>query len=379
MADAFPIGQEEDILSFPYNSEDLRDAGGGIMTNPDGIVLGDRMYDADDEANIMKLFFRNGVFPNPLADVPDNGNSQWLQVVSRHNSMVLTLRIGAGFVEGRRCIVKRDLEFPVAPSHLTMGRRDIVVLRHDLIARTCFPFYIPGVAANTPQVPTLVRNDDVWDIQLCMITVHPNALTITQANILDTRMDTSVCGFVTGLVSTVDTRTLFLQIHALVEEMEQSQANWVANFRDHWDTDQGDWVARWRQIHEDWVAQERANIEAIIHDFRLLLGQIETQLFTFINHDFDADWAKRGCKRTPDFSYPYEYRGVMYNAIRETWTVMLTGMLLAEQISIFTPDAAVVLTRFFPWEVVEGNNTIVTTAWENTQITAWNTLATEVM
>jgi len=356
MNERIRLGEEAEVLSFPYNAEDLRDDGGGIVTNEDGIVIGDRMYDADDEALVMKQFIANGVFPNPMVSVPNNTNSQGMRVLA-HSGMTLTLRQGAAFVEGRRCVLKRDISVPVPASNTTLGRRDIVIVRHDVVARTCWPELVVGIPAISPQVPALVRNDDIWDIQLCVIAVNPNATAVTNANITDTRMDNNVCGFVTSLVTQVDTRDLFLQIQAQVQEI----LAWWADERRTWDVKQDLWEAEWLA----WYGNQRAEFERLGAEIRGLIQALETQSFNLVNHDFDADWARRGCVLHRDPS----------NFFRETWTVESTSMLLAVRTTTFNNGLIQIHTQFFPWQVVEGSTTIQTTAWQQTrELLDWDTM-----
>ena len=110
---AIPIGHEVDMLFFPYNSE----------INDEGVQ--DRLYDSQDWAEYFRQFISNGVYPNPATG---------LRVDSIHNSMVLTVRTGAAFLRGRFYLQKRDFQFAINPAHLTLGRRDIVVCRHNIIA-----------------------------------------------------------------------------------------------------------------------------------------------------------------------------------------------------------------------------------------------------
>ena len=241
---AIPIGEQEDMLYFPYNSE--------IATDIFGQEYEDRLYDSQDFADYFRQFVGNGVFPNPATN---------LRVDSVHNSMVLTLRRGSAFLQGRFYLQRRDFEFAVQPAHLTMGRRDILVCRHDIIARTSQLFYIPGVPASIPQLPQITRTDDVFDLQLCTITVNPNAQVITQANIFDTRPDNAVCGFVTGLIHQVDTSILFQQYQQFFNEQ----------------------VAFWNQRLNDLNAQWNAWRNEVSN----LIASLETQSFALINNNFD--------------------------------------------------------------------------------------------
>ena len=330
---ATPIGNEEEMLFFPYNSE-IDDFGGR-----------DRLYDAQDWADERRQFLSNGVYPNP---------SNGLRVESVNSSMVLTLRTGSAFIEGFTYVQarRRDFTFAVAPAHLTLGRRDIVVIRHDIIARTIQPFYIEGTPAATPLVPGIVRDDDVFDLQLCTITVNPNAQAITQANILDTRPNNALCGFVTGMVESVDTTELFFQYETYLNERVTFWEAWQDNKELEWDT----WYRNWIAEREQWTEDQTAYFAGLGNEIRDLIQALETGSFTLINNNFD-DWSvRRGCdrvtKRNPDGS------------ISETLTVVALDYVLATRVTTREANGDILETvRFYPWEIVEGNVTTLSTAF----------------
>ena len=316
---AIPIGHEVDMVFFPYNSE----------INDEGAQ--DRLYDSQDWADYFRQFIGNGVYPNP---------SSGLRVDSIHNSMVLTVRMGSAFLRGRFYLQRRDFQFPVAPAHLTLGRRDIVVCRHNIVARTSQLFYIPGTPAITPQVPAITRNDDVFDLQLCTITVNPNAQSITQANILDTRLNNAVCGMVTGLIQQVDTTQLFNQYQTFLNQQiafwNQQQTNW-------------------QNGHIAWTNQQQAYFDSRREEMSNLIRALETQSFTLINNNFD-DWSvRRGCNRDTTFAA----NGNITETLR---VVALNNWILATRTTVFNADGSISETvTFNPWQRSEGANPAITT------------------
>jgi|GEM_PF-1561127 len=351
-----PIGEKEDMLFGPYNAEIMLDDMGQPIFDVLGIPEVDRQYDSTDYALFQRQVISNGVFPNPLVFPPTGANSAGLQIMSFNNSMVLTMRTGAAFVEGRYYIAPVEFTFPVPQAHLTLGRRDIVVIRHDVVARTCQPFLIPGTPSATPQPPALVRTDDVWDLQLCMITVNPNAHQITQANIQDTRPNNNVCGFVTGLVHAVDTRTLFAQMQADLNE----QVAFFNQQRAAWQTQQNNWIAQQNQ----WTAEQRQLFETLGREIRELIIAMETGSFTLFNHNFD-DWSvRRGCDYSTVFT-----ASVITTAIR----VVALNFILATRTTTFNADGTILTSiTFGPWTHTEGNVTTETRQITITQRTIFN-------
>ena len=322
---AIPLGSTEDMLYFPYDSE--RDENG----------IDDRLYDSQDWADYFRQFIGSGVYPNPATG---------LRVDSVHNSMVLTVRVGAAFLNGRTYVQRRDFQFPVQPAHLTLGRRDIVVCRHDVVARTSQIFYIPGTPSAVPAVPPIVRTDDVFDLQLCTITVNPNAQVITQANILDTRPNNAVCGFVTGLIQQVDTTSLFNQYLVFLNEQI---AIWEARMAEH----------------RQWVTGQQNNFQQIEDEIRNLILAMETQTFDLINNNFDDLSVRRGCDRVTAFNDN--------GSITETITVVAQDFVLATRNTAFNADGSITETiTFNPWETMDGNVKTLTTAFTVTKRTMFN-------
>jgi len=326
------------MLSFPFNAEE------------DEFGEPDRTYDASYFMDNQSLFLVNGVYPKP----PEHMRIKTLQ--SRAiGGMVVTLESGAGFVNGATFVLFQDEDFAIDESHLTLARRDSIVLRLDKIARTLAPHYVPGTPSLNPTRSTLARTDDRWELLLCEITIPANAQQVTQANILDTRPSTELCGFVTGRPISVDTEDIFLQYETFLNEQ-------IAM-----------WKARHGQQAVDWqeqMTQQQADFNARYIKVRDLIGMLETQTFDIVNHDFDADWNKRGCIYQRDAD----------NFFRETWTVTATDMLLAERTTTFDNGLMQIHTKFYPWEMVEGNTTVKTLAWEQTRnLLDWATMKWEVV
>ena len=321
------IGNEQDMLYFPYNSE----------MGADG--MRDRLYDAADWRDNFALFISNGVFPNP---------SNGLRVESTGSGMVLRLRAGNGWIRGGSFVGRRNFEFAVEPAHLTLNRRDVVVLRHDVIARKTLPLYIMGNPASSPVVPPLLRTDDVFDIRLCEIAVNANVQSITQANITDTRPNNAVCGFVTGLVHTVDTTDLFVQYETFLNEQialwEQRKSDQMAQW------------AEWTAGREQWTEEQREHFERLGEEIKAQILALETQSFTLINNNFD-DWSvRRGCDRVTEFNAD--------GSITETIHVVALDFVLATRETVFNADGSITESiTFNPWEITEGSVTTLSTAF----------------
>ncbi len=193
-------------VSFPFDS-----------VQADGID--DRVYYAEDFKRYFKQFLKNGVYPNPSTN---------LKVEALNDNMILSVNLGSAFINGTcYSVIEDKLNITVSDAHISYNRKDIVVVSLNETDRTVNILYKEGVASASPQAPTITRNADIYELKLCEITVKSGVNRITQADILDTRLDNSVCGFVTGLVETVDTTELFNQyetyLNQKIEEWKQTQ------------------------------------------------------------------------------------------------------------------------------------------------------------
>ena len=161
----------------------------------------DRVFNSADFARMFAMFFMNGVYSSP---------SDCLQVMSS-SGMVVAVKPGTGYVKGRVYENDADLAITINTANANYNRKDIIVLRLDLTDRDIKVLYRPGTASASPVAVDLVRTEDIHDLKLAEIFVGSGVTTITQANITDTRIDTSVCGYVDNVIKNVDTTTIFNQ------------------------------------------------------------------------------------------------------------------------------------------------------------------------
>ena len=192
-------------LSFPFDS--VLDENG----------QDDRLYCSQDFATYFANFISNGVYPNP-------SNALKIENI---NGLLVKAKAGSGFINGYGYVLNEDLEITLNTANATYTRKDIVVLRLDLVNRHIKIYVKEGTPSSSPQIPTITRNDDIYELKLAEITIKPATQTITQADILDTRLNKSVCGIVSSVVETVDTTELFNQyetyLNQKIEEWKQTQ------------------------------------------------------------------------------------------------------------------------------------------------------------
>lgn len=163
----------------------------------------DRVYSAEVFAEYFASFIANGVFPDPATN---------LQVVANTvNDMNVLVSTGMGWINGYYC--KNDGSYPLAiqAANGTLNRIDAVVIGWSQSDRTITAYVKTGVAASAPTAPSLERSADRYELMLATITVNAGVTKITQSMITDKRPDSSVCGWVAGVVQQIDATNLFAQ------------------------------------------------------------------------------------------------------------------------------------------------------------------------
>lgn len=168
-------------------------------------VNGDRVYLAEDFAVFFSTLIANGVFPNPSTN---------LQVlVNEEFPMTITIPPGNAWINGYLYWNPDNLVKTLAPAY-TNPRIDRVVTRWVSNTREIRSFVVTGIPGAVPVAPELTRNSDVWELAIADILVSNGAVSITQSNITDLRLNTVFCGIVHGVVDQVDTTTIFNQYQA---------------------------------------------------------------------------------------------------------------------------------------------------------------------
>ena len=228
--------------SFPF------DAVEGVDGTPD------RIFYAEDFANYFKQFIGNGIYPNPSTN---------LQVQSINNNMVLTVQSGSAFINGYGYINNEPLEVMISTANSAYARIDIIVLQLSYIDREIKVIYKEGIPKSNPIKPELVRNDDVYELQLAVINVKSGATAITQADITDTRLDTKVCGVVVAVVDNVDTEALYTQyetyLNSKIAEWDETKAQQTIDFNNQMTAQQEEFNTQHNEI-DAWYADIQTSL-----------------------------------------------------------------------------------------------------------------------
>lgn len=186
----------------------------------------DRVYNSDQISNMFEGLISDGVFES----VDD------AMIVKAKSGM--TIEVGAGRATVGSKWIKNDakLDITLQASHLTLNRYSAIVIRADYQNRTIEIVEKVGTAATSPTKPAIEKSQTIEEKCLAYIYVGKGVAAITQANITDTRTDSNICGFVTGVVKQVDTSELFLQWQTAYEQFYNQMLAWQNEQKSLFDT-----------------------------------------------------------------------------------------------------------------------------------------------
>lgn len=182
-------------------------------------VNGDRKYNADQMSQYFKGLISNGVFANI-------GGS--MAVVADGQSMSVNVLTGRAVIDCKW--IENDAAFPltISQSHATLPRYTAVVVQLDSVERLIRITTKDGTPASTPEEPEI---DSATELCLAMILVPAQSNTVIQSRVIDKR-GSSLCLWVTGLITQLDTSELFLQwqsaFNNYFEEMTAAFDDWFS-------------------------------------------------------------------------------------------------------------------------------------------------------
>lgn len=164
-------------------------------------IEGDRVYDADSMTDWLKPFFVTGVF---------NGQMQ----VTANDDMSVTVAKGYCNIGGKVKNFLNATTLDLETASGTLDRIDTVVLRRNDTDRDIQLLVVTGGYAANPQPTAPVRSGAYYDLVLAQIRVNHGSVAITQAEITDTRADSSLCGWVVATVTEIDFSQITAQFSA---------------------------------------------------------------------------------------------------------------------------------------------------------------------
>lgn len=185
-------------------------------------VNGDRKYNAWWFAKYFSTFIGNGVFPNPSTN---------LQVVSNENMRVV-VKPGSGWIDGYFIFSDGDHVLSLDVADGVLKRIDRVVMRLNHLTRKIEIVVKKGTFASSPVAPTLQRDANAYELALADVLINNGVTQITQANITDQRLNSTLCGIVHGTVNQVDTTTIFNQYQAWFNDIKGSVTGELVAFQE---------------------------------------------------------------------------------------------------------------------------------------------------
>lgn len=167
------------FYSYPFESQNT-----GTPEHP----VYDRAITAENERQFNKLRYTNGVFIESSLD--DD-----LQVIPG-NGMSVKVSKGGCHIEGALAYNDNAITLSLEAASATLRRIDRIVARFNTSTnvRSIMVYVKTGTNATNPVAPALQRESNFWEIGLADITIPAGATSISASNILDTRMDDSLCG-----------------------------------------------------------------------------------------------------------------------------------------------------------------------------------------
>lgn len=192
---------------------------------------GDRLYTADQMSAIFNGLITDGVYEsvtNKLAVEPNNG-------------MTVQINTGRGWFGGKWVDNDSPYLITLEDSDVTLNRYAAICVRADVNynARTAEPYVKYSALATYPVKPTMERSETVKEYCLAYVYIKAGTSSITASNIEDTRANSNLCGWVTGLIKQVDTKTLWAQWEALfgdfMDAKESEFTEWYNSLVDYID------------------------------------------------------------------------------------------------------------------------------------------------
>lgn len=159
---------------------------------------GDRKYNADSMTEWLRPFFTTGVF------------NAGLQVVANSN-MTVTIQPGHVNIGGKVRDFKAPTILDLETASGTLNRIDNIIVRRDDVNRDIYLMVQTGGLSANPTAPSIIRSNGIHDLKLAEVYISAGNISITQANITDTRMIKEVCGWVTATVTEMDFTQIYVQ------------------------------------------------------------------------------------------------------------------------------------------------------------------------
>lgn len=322
---------------------------------------GDRKYNAEDMTQPYKRLVSDGVYAMPAGQLK----------VTAAGGMKIQVSAGAAKI-GSRWLESDAIEtFTLDPSDVALNQIYSVVIRDDNSenVRSGSIALKKGSLASNPIAPEIERSENITELKIAEVRVNKLVEEVTDADIKDTRADTTVCGWVTGLIEQVDTSDLFTQWESAYEQEHQRQQEQITN--NQWEFD------RWfDNVKDTFLTQativRRKTSEITTQSSGVKVIDINISDF---NQDLDVLSVFVNGFKIPESEYTYNATQITLNKALDIGSVVLVEALK----SIDGKDAETTMQEYVKQEAsanaaIENANAAAEEARTTAAATATNTV-----
>jgi hypothetical protein len=187
---------------------------------------GDRVYNADQMSEYFQGLISNGVCAN-------YGGALQVQAGS---GMEVLIQPGRAYIDSKWIKIDSPESITISESHVSLSRYTAIGVHLDNSNRLMEFIAVDGTPSSNPVRPTLDNTDIDKYLILAYVEVVAQSTSVKQENIIDTRANNALCGWVTGLITQVDTSTLFAQWEAAYDTAIADMQAWQTQMQSDFDT-----------------------------------------------------------------------------------------------------------------------------------------------
>lgn len=208
----------------------------------------DRPFDANDFSKYFGTLIKNGVFPNPSTN---------FQIQGDQGNMSVKAERGLAWIEGHLAYDDSVFILNIDPADSVLDRIDRVVLRLDTLER-CIKWVVKkGEPSAKPIAKELQRDADAYEIGIADVAVNHGIINITQSMVKDLRLNTELCGIVTGQVTQIDTSTIYAQLEGFKDDYAKKIRKWEQEQKSGFES----WSTERKKQFEIWYETVKAILD----------------------------------------------------------------------------------------------------------------------
>jgi len=194
------------LKSFPFDSMEMLNEESGQMED-------DRLYQAKIFREYFEKFLSNGVYFGHYKNYGENGMK-----VSLDNGLTIRVSKGCGMIRGADFELETDTLFVLERPSVGERIDRVVVKIDDTLSVRDTELYIKEGTGTTPA--TLQRDENIYEICIAEVTVKSTS-NLTEADIVDTRLNKELCGIVNSLIS-VDGEELYQKFQEYIDTVAEN-------------------------------------------------------------------------------------------------------------------------------------------------------------